>query len=356
MNTGASSSSAQDLDRRGDARRRDLITGGAGFIGSHLAAELLRRGHRVTIIDDLSTGSMDNVAPLLADPAFRVVVGDVVTDPRLEELVAASDVVFHLAAVVGVQLVVEDALTTMRTNVLGTEAVLEAAAHHGTPVMVASTSEVYGKCASLPAREDDDTLLGASRKSRWCYATSKLADEFLALAYQRQLGLPVVVFRLFNTVGPRQTGRYGMVVPRFVAAALDGGSLPVHGDGRQSRSFLHVDDAVDAILRLADEPLAVGRVFNVGSTHEVEILELALRVIERTRSRSRGVADLVFVPYEEAYAAGYEDVRRRYPDTTRVRELTGWAPRRTLDDIIDDVADDLVGPVVDLLAVDPSLS
>jgi UDP-glucose 4-epimerase len=320
---------------------RALITGGTGFVGGHLAAELLHRGYEVTAFDNLSTGPLDNVAWLLDHPRFRVVVGDVVSDPVLDDLVAASDIVFHLAAVVGVELVVEDALTTIQTNVLGTESVLRAAARHGVKVMLASTSEVYGKCLSLPAREDDDVLLGPSLSSRWSYAASKLADEFLALAYHRQHGLPVVVFRLFNTVGPRQTGRYGMVVPRFVAAALEGRPIPVHGDGLQSRSFLHVRDAIDAILGLADEPAAEGRVFNVGSSAEITILDLARTVVEATRARTSTQSKLVFVPYDEAYAPGFEDIRRRVPDTTRIRELIGWQPRHGLDVIIDDVAADL---------------
>jgi len=317
---------------------RALITGGAGFVGGHLAAELVRRGHPVTVIDNMATGSMDNVAGLLQHPLFRVVVGDIVTDPALDALVAASDVVFHLAAVVGVELVVEDALTTIQTNVLGTEAVLAAAARHGVQVMLASTSEVYGKLVSVPAREDDDVLIGPSRNSRWSYAASKLVDEFLALAYHRQHALPVVVFRLFNTVGPRQTGRYGMVIPRFVAAAVEGRPIPIHGDGLQSRSFLHVHDAVDGILRLVEEPAAQGQVFNIGGSVEISIVDLARRVIQETEAFTTTCSELRFIPYDEAYAPGFEDIRRRVADTTKISDLTGWRPTRSLNDIIGDVA------------------
>jgi UDP-glucose 4-epimerase len=317
---------------------RALITGGTGFVGGHLAAELVRRGHHVTVIDNMATGSLDNVAGILDHPRFRVVVGDIVTDPVLDDLVASSDVVFHLAAVVGVELVVEDALTTIQTNVLGTEAVFAAAARHGVKVMLASTSEVYGKLVSVPAREDDDVLIGPSRNSRWSYASSKLVDEFLALAYHRQYDLPVVVFRLFNTVGPRQTGRYGMVIPRFVAAAVEGRPMPIHGDGLQSRSFLHVLDAVDGILRLADQPAAHGQVYNIGGSVEISIADLARRVIEQTEEYTTTRSELRFIPYDEAYAPGFEDIRRRVPDTTKIAELTGWRPTRSLSDIIADVA------------------
>lgn len=325
--------------RRFRPPRRALITGGTGFVGGHLAARLLERGWEVTAIDNLATGALSNVEALAGHPGFRVVVGDILDEEVLDGLVAGSDIVFHLAAVVGVQLVVEDALTTIETNVLGTEIVLQAAQRHRVKVMLASTSEVYGKCAKLPASEDDDVLIGASRNSRWSYAASKMVDEFLALAYHRQHGLPVVVFRLFNTVGPRQTGRYGMVVPRFVGAALNGGPIPIFGDGLQSRSFLHVSDAVEGILSLADAPEAVGQVFNIGGEHEVTILELAQAVVNHTRHMVDEEPGIAFIPYEEAYAAGYEDVRRRVADTTRLRTLTGWEPRRTLDDIIADVAE-----------------
>jgi UDP-glucose 4-epimerase len=325
-------------DRIPAQRRRVLITGGAGFIGGHLTKALLDRGDQVTVVDDLSTGRTENLDRVRENPDLRVLVGDVREEAIMGELVAEADLVYHLAAVVGVQLVVDDALTTIRTNVLGTDAVLGAAAEHGVPVMLASTSEVYGKCATLPAREDDDVLLGASRHSRWSYAASKLVDEMLALAYHRQAGLPVVVFRLFNTVGPRQTGRYGMVVPRFVGAALAGDALPVHGDGRQSRSFLHVADAVSAIVGLAECPEAVGRVVNVGGSREVTILDLARRVLELTGGDPGRIRH---IPYDEAYSPGYEDVRRRVADTSRLEGLIGWHATRSLDDIINDVVADM---------------
>jgi UDP-glucose 4-epimerase len=328
----------EPIDRVAPRKRRVLLTGGAGFIGGHLTAALLDRGDHVTVIDDLSTGRTENLDRVRGNPDLRVVIGDVRDASIMGELTAEADLVYHLAAVVGVQLVVDDALTTIRTNVLGTDAVLGAAAEHGVPVMLASTSEVYGKCATLPAREDDDVLLGASRHSRWSYAASKLVDEMLALAYHRQAGLPVVVFRLFNTVGPRQTGRYGMVVPRLVEAALAGQRLPVHGDGLQSRSFLHVADAVSALVGLADCPEAVGCVVNVGASREVTIGDLARRVLELTGGDPGRVRH---VPYNEAYSPGYEDVRRRVADTSRLEGLIGWRVTRSLDDIINDVIADV---------------
>jgi UDP-glucose 4-epimerase len=319
---------------------RVLITGGAGFVGSHLARALHNRGDHVTVLDDFSTGRAANLDDLLAEPDFDLVTGSVRDQALLDELTDRSDTVFHLAAAVGVQMVVEDALTTIETNVMGTACVLEAAARTGAKVMLASTSEVYGKCVKLPACEDDDVLIGASRNSRWSYAASKMVDEFLALAYHRQRGLPVVVFRLFNTVGPRQSGRYGMVVPRFVRAALSGDLLHVHGDGLQSRSFLHVDDAVAGIIALWRCPEAVGEVFNLGGTEEVTILEVAARVLDQADRRVSADA-IVHIPYQEAYARGFEDIRRRVADTSKLRRYTGWAPTRSLDQILADVADAL---------------
>ena len=319
---------------------RALVTGGAGFIGGHLVAELLAGGAKVTVLDDLSTGRLSNIAAYLDHSSFRLVRGDIRDQALLDELMADSDIAYHLAAAVGVQFVVEDALSTIETNVLGTSTVLRSAHRHQVKVLLASTSEVYGKCATLPAAEDDDVLLGASRHSRWCYAASKLVDEFLALAYHRQHGLPVVVFRLFNTVGPRQSGRYGMVIPRFVQAAISGNPLPIHGDGQQSRSFLHVRDAVAGILLLADSPAAVGQVFNVGGSVEITIEQLA-RAVLRHAGVDRAEAQLSFIPYSEAYAPGFEDIRRRVADTSRLRGLTGWTPRYDLDDIISDVMSDL---------------
>jgi UDP-glucose 4-epimerase len=318
--------------------RRVVITGGAGFIGGHMAELLLARGDEVVAIDNLSTGCVDNVAAVLDHPRFTLVEGDVLDGPVLRDVTEGADVIVHLAAAVGVQLIVDDPMHTIRTNIRGTEVVLDAAAEVGAKVMIASTSEVYGK-APVPSAEGDDVVLGATRNHRWAYAASKMVDEFLGLAYNTQLGLPVVVFRLFNTVGPRQTGRYGMVVPRFVRAAVQGEPIPVHGDGEQSRCFLHARDAVDAIIRLSHRPDAVGEVFNIGQTESVTILELAERVNAAVRERGGPGGPIVFVPYEEAFGPGFEDMRRRMPDTTKVRELTGWRAQCTLDDILSDVID-----------------
>ena len=315
---------------------RALITGGTGFVGSHLAAAMLARGDHVTVIDDLSTGRMSNVALLQSHPSFELVTDTVTNEATMGRLAASADVVFHLAAAVGVEFVVEDALSTIETNVMGTGSVLKAAERHGTKVLVASTSEVYGKCVSLPAAEGDDILLGPSANSRWSYAASKLVDEFLALAYHRQHGLPVVVFRLFNTVGPRQSGRYGMVIPRFVEAALAGRPLPVHGDGLQSRSFLHVHDAVAGILALADSTDAVGGVFNIGGSQEVTIRALAERVLQQVATLGIAGGGIDVIPYDVAYARGFEDIRRRVADTSKINALVGWAPTLSLDDILSD--------------------
>ncbi len=320
---------------------RALITGGTGFIGSHLAAALLDTGHSVTVIDDLSTGRLDNVAPLMARPGFHLVEGNICDAAALDAVVKRCDVVFHLAAAVGVDLVLRDPLTSIETNVLGTEAVLKAAEQHGARVLIASSSEVYGKCVKLPAAEDDDVLLGPSRNSRWSYAAAKLLDEFLALAHHQQRGLPVVVFRLFNTVGPRQSGRYGMVIPRFVAAALAGGPIPVHGDGQQSRSFLHVHDAVSGIIGLAESPAAVGEIFNLGGSDEITIAHLAERVWEQVGGAPSEADRVQFIPYDQAYAKGYEDIRRRVADTTKIRTAIGWQPRFGLGDILSDVVNEM---------------
>ena len=334
--------------------RRALITGGAGFIGSHLAEALIADGYAVTALDDLSTGSEENVAHL---DKLDLVVGDTADERLVEELVGESDVLFHLAAAVGVKLILAEPIESFRTNVLGTEAVLRAAERHGTKVLIASTSEVYGKVARLPQREDDDVLLGPTSISRWSYAACKMLDEFIGLAYARR-GLPVVCFRLFNTVGPRQSGFYGMVIPRFVDAALRGEPLQVHGDGSQSRCFLHVRDAVSAIMRLERAPQAVGEVFNIGSTESVTILELAERVIETVGMRggltaalagglngngngnghSRAWGRIELVPYHEAYPNGdFEDIRARQPSVDKLHAATRWRARHDLDDILRDV-------------------
>ena len=318
------------------AQSRVLITGGAGFVGSHLAEELLAAGHHVTVLDDVSTGTWDNLAGVAGHDRLRCVEGKVEDRPLVNALVREADLVYHLAAALGVRLIVEKPLESLRTNINGTEAVLEAVSGGHARVLIASTSEVYGKSTRMPFREDDDVVIGPTVRNRWSYAAAKMVDEFLALAYHQQHGVDMVVFRLFNTVGPRQTGRYGMVVPRFVDAALNGKPLPVYGDGLQSRCFLHVKDAVDAIRRLADSPDAAGKVFNVGSTERVTIQALAERVLlktDGTLSRER----ITHVPYEEAYPPGFEDMRTRVPDISRISRLTGWRPRRNLDTILSDV-------------------
>ena len=309
---------------------RYLITGGAGFIGSHLCEVLLARGHRVVAIDDLSTGRVENVQHLLPLPHFQFVRETIRNSQVLDRLTSEADVVVHLAAAVGVQLIVDDPVRTIRTNVMGTEAVLEAANRYSCKVLLASTSEVYGKGVRVPFREDDDRLMGATTRSRWSYAESKAIDEFLGLAYHRQFGLPLVVMRFFNTVGPRQTGRYGMVVPRFVRHALAGEPLDVYGDGTQSRCFADVDDVTRAVASLAEHPQAVGQVFNVGATEEITIHDLAKRVIHLTGSQS----EIRLVPYDEAYAPGFEDMMRRVPSIDKLAALTGYRPVHSLDDTL----------------------
>ncbi len=312
------------------SQRTFLLTGGAGFIGSHLCERLLELGHRVLVLDDLSTGNRDNIAHLLDHPALHFARCRVDHQAVLDRLTSEADTVIHLAAAVGVQLIVERPVDTIRTNVLGTEVVLQAALRYGCQVMLASSSEVYGKGTRIPFHEDDDVVLGASHLSRWAYSASKMVDEFLGLAYHRQYDLRVVVARFFNTVGPRQTGRYGMVVPRFVSQALRGEPITVYGDGSQSRCFLHVEDLVEALVGLLEHPASNNRVFNVGSTEEVTILELARRI----KTLSGSDSPIVFVPYRDAYAPGFEDMQRRLPDLSRITDHIGWQPRRRLDDIL----------------------
>jgi UDP-glucose 4-epimerase len=312
-----------------------LITGGAGFIGSHLAESLLARGDRVSIIDDLSTGSIANVRHLKENPRFSYTLDSVTNEQVLAELVDDCDTVVHLAAAVGVQLIVQNPVRTIETNVNGTEVVLRRAAKKGKRVVLASTSEVYGKSTNIPFREEDDLVLGPSAISRWSYACSKLLDEFLALAYHKERDLPVTVLRLFNTVGPRQTGRYGMVIPRFVRAALRGEPLHVYGDGQQTRCFTYVGDAVRAMQLLMDHPNAVGEVFNVGNPEEVSIESVARRVIDLADSDS----EIRFVPYDQAYEAGFEDMRRRVPSIEKLSRLTGYRPTLNLDAILQTVLD-----------------
>jgi UDP-glucose 4-epimerase len=309
---------------------RALITGGAGFVGSHLAERLLRDGHHVLALDNLSTGSIDNIAHLKGHRGFDYAIDSVTNEPVLAEMLDRCDVVFHLAAAVGVKLIVEQPVHTIETNVHGTEVVLKHANKKKKLVFIASTSEVYGKSVDVPFRENADLVLGATVKHRWAYACSKLIDEFLALAYWKERKLPVVIGRLFNTVGPRQTGQYGMVLPTFVRQALAGHPLTVFGDGTQSRSFSYVGDVVDALAKLACEPRAVGEVFNIGSMEEVSIRDLAERVRTLAGSRSR----IQYVPYDEAYEAGFEDMPRRVPDTSKIKDLIGFEPKVPLDDVI----------------------
>jgi len=311
-----------------------LITGGAGFIGAHLTRALLERGDRVAVLDNLSTGSIENIRAFAHHRLYSCAIDDLRTELVLDRLASEADAIVHLAAAVGVQLVVERPTETIETNLLGTHAVLAAARRYRCRTLLASTSEVYGKGVKVPFAEDDDLLLGASSRSRWSYAASKLLDEFLGLAAHREYDLPVTVVRFFNTVGPGQTGRYGMVVPRFVRAALQGEPIPVYGDGDQSRCFCHVRDTVRAVIDLLDLPdKTSGEIYNIGSGQEVTINELAQTVIDRTESAS----SIQYIPYSEAYAPGFEDMRRRVPDTGKVHAAIGWAPKYNLNQILDDV-------------------
>jgi UDP-glucose 4-epimerase len=312
-----------------------LITGGAGFIGSHLSEALLAQGHHVLILDNLSTGSFDNILHLKGRPGFEYFIDSVENEPLLAELIDRSDVVFHFAAAVGVKLIVEQPVHTIETNVHGTEVVLKHANKKKKLVVVASTSEVYGKSNDLPFREDSDLVLGAPVRHRWAYACSKAIDEFLAIAYWKERKLPVIIVRFFNTVGPRQTGRYGMVIPNFVRQALAGEPITVFGDGRQSRSFTHVSDVVEALLKLIQEPRAIGEVINIGNPQEVTIRDLA----ERIRTLAGSQSSITFLPYDEAYESGFEDMPRRLPDLTKVTRLIGYKPKNTLDDILINVID-----------------
>jgi len=307
-----------------------LITGGAGFIGSHLSEYMVTQGHQVVAIDDLSTGRLENIQHLQSLPNYQFVRETINNAQVLDRLASEAAIVIHLAAAVGVQLIVEDPVHTIRTNIMGTEAVLTAANRYGCKVLIASTSEVYGKAVKVPFREDDDSLIGPTTHSRWAYATSKAVDEFLGLAYHQQFGLPVVIMRFFNTIGPRQTGRYGMVVPRIVRQALRNEPIQVYGDGQQSRCFVDVTDIVEAVTLLADHPGAIGQVFNLGSTEEVTILELADRVKILTGSTSV----IQLVPYDDAYAPGFEDMRRRVPSIEKIGKLIGYRPRYSLTDTL----------------------
>jgi UDP-glucose 4-epimerase len=313
-----------------------FITGGAGFIGSHLAEGLLERGHQVLVLDDLSTGEMANLEPMLADPRFDYRIGSATDIALVSELVDRCDATVHLAAAVGVRLIIEKPVHTIETNVKATECVLEACAKKGKLALIASTSEVYGKSDKIPFCEDDDLRLGPTTHSRWAYACSKALDEWLGLAYSRERRVPVIIARFFNTVGPRQTGRYGMVLPNFAAQALKGEPMTVYGTGEQTRCFGHVKDAVTAVQRLLETKEAVGEVFNVGTNEEVSILELARRV----KAEAGSASPIEFVPYETAYAAGFEDMLRRVPDPTKLERFTGFRPRTPLAAIVQDVVED----------------
>ncbi|MGH9874546.1 MAG: GDP-mannose 4,6-dehydratase [Pyrinomonadaceae bacterium] len=314
---------------------RVLITGGAGFIGSHLADAYLERGDEVLVIDDLSTGTIDNIQHLKSNPKFHYTIDSVHNQPVTAELVDQCDVVFHLAAAVGVKLIVESPVRTIETNVRGTEVVLALANKKQKRVLIASTSEVYGLSADVPFKEDGNLVMGATTKGRWSYACSKAIDEFLALAYWREKKLPTTIVRLFNTVGPRQTGRYGMVIPTFVKQALAGRPITVYGDGKQTRCFGYVGDVVGALIKLMDSAESVGQVFNIGSSEEISILQLAEKVKQLTQSTS----EIVFVPYDDAYEEGFEDMPRRVPDTTKISQLVGFKPQMTLDGILETVID-----------------
>jgi UDP-glucose 4-epimerase len=312
-----------------------LVTGGAGFIGSHLCEALLDRGDEVYVIDDLSTGRYENIRHLKSNPFFHLTVGSILDVPTLTPLVENADIVCHLAAVVGVQKIIEVPVDTIETNILGSHNVLNLAARYNKLCLVASTSEVYGKSTRYPFSEDDDSVYGPTTKTRWSYACSKAVDEFLALAYHNARGLPVIIARLFNTTGPRQTGRYGMVLPRFVDQALRGEPITVFGSGNQSRCFADVSDVVRALLLLIDEPQAVGQVFNIGNPEEISIHKLACEVKRLTESSS----EIKLVPYDEAYQPGFEDMERRVPSIEKISALTGYEPRVRLQQIIRRVID-----------------
>jgi UDP-glucose 4-epimerase len=311
--------------------KKTLITGGAGFVGSHLATTLLETGWSVEIVDDLSTGSLDNVAHLSEHPQFTSIVDSVMNRSLMEKLVDRADVVFHLAAAVGVRLIVEQPVRTIETNIKATEVILELAAKDRKQILLASTSEVYGKLDRPPFNEENDLVLGATSRVRWCYAASKIIDEFLAQAYHREKGLPIVVVRLFNSIGPRQTGQYGMVVPRFVRQALLGEPITVYGDGTQQRSFTWVGDVAKAMIALISHPGAAGEIFNIGHGKEISIYDLAALIKEMTDSAS----EIQLVPYDEAYEAGFEDMQRRLPDLSKIRQLIGYQPTLDLPEILE---------------------
>jgi len=310
-----------------------LVTGGAGFIGSHLAEGLLRHNNQVTILDNFSTGRLENVSHLVDNTNFQIVRGSILDEGLVNKLVENANVVFHLAAAVGVELIVKKPLESMTTNIKGSEIVLEAACRYNRKILITSTSEIYGKNANGPLKEGDDRILGSPLKSRWSYSTSKAVDEILSYIYFKEYNLPTIIVRLFNTVGPRQSGAYGMVIPRFVNQALKNEPLTIYGDGKQSRCFLHVKDAVNAMIKLIDNPKAIGDVFNLGSLEEITIEELAKKVIQITKSNSK----VVYIPYDKAYEEGFEDMPRRVPDITKIHNLIDFRPTVNLNGIIEDV-------------------
>ncbi len=312
-----------------------LITGGAGFIGSHLAEELLYQGEEVYVIDNLSTGRLENVKHLAANPHFHITIETILEEKAVEELTKKCELIFHLAAAVGVRLIIEKPVDTIETNILGTEIVLKSANKFKRKVILASTSEVYGKNSKIPFREEDDSVYGPTTKSRWSYACSKAIDEFLALAYFHEKKLPVVIARLFNTIGPRQTGRYGMVVPSFIQQALLSHPITVYGDGKQSRSFTNVTDVVSALIGLSEHPKAVGEVFNVGNGREITIERLAILIKKMTNSKSK----IVYIPYDKAFEKGFEDMIRRVPDITKINHLIGYKPEVNLEESLEKIID-----------------
>ena len=312
---------------------RALITGGAGFIGSHLAEELLRRGDQVSIIDDLSTGRLENVEQLMSSPRFNIAVETILNETVMDRLVSECDIIYHLAAAVGVELIVSKPVEVIQTNILGTEMVLKLANRYLKKVIITSTSEIYGKSESIPFKETDDRVLGPTTKNRWSYSSTKAIDEFLALAYHKANNLDTVIVRLFNTVGPRQTGRYGMVIPRLIVQSLKGEPLTVYGTGNQVRCFGYVTDIIDAIVNLSHNNEAVGQIFNVGNDQPISIMDLAKKIKEKTNSES----EIVKIPYGEAYEEGFEDMAIRTPDLTKIKTLTGYQPKVNLDQILDNV-------------------
>lgn len=312
---------------------RVLITGGAGFIGSYLADELISLGYHVTVVDDLSTGRMQNIAHLKDNPGFELVIGTILNEHLMDKLVERCDIIFHLAAAVGVELIVKKPLESLTTNIKGSEIILEMAYRYNKKILIASTSEIYGKNASGPLKESDDRILGSPLKTRWSYSTAKAVDEMLAYVYWKEKNVPAVIVRLFNTVGPRQTGFYGMVVPRFIGQAINDQPITVYGSGKQSRCFVHVKDVVRTLIKLVNTHGAVGQVYNIGSQNEITIEGLAREIIRILNSKSK----IIYVPYEKAYEEGFEDMQRRVPDTSKINKLIGFKPTYSLPEIINDI-------------------